>query len=187
MECLNNINAHTIQKAYKCYREDKYLKFIGMLPCELIQKILFYVMLNFNARRRQLVSDHLCKSFDDLLRLPKPILRGSDFTGFYCWNESMKQMKCAELCKHTHEITRLYKLYSVYMTITNVRYHKLLYHFRDKIRFTIVSYITYYKGNGSDGWNRTEDRHVMSTLRYKLLCAALQYEHYYDRYYLLGY
>ncbi len=73
------------------------------------------------------------------------------------------------------------------MTITNVRYHKLLYHFRDKIRFTIVSYITYYKGNGSDGWNRTEDRHVMSTLRYKLLCAALQYEHYYDRYYLHGY
>ena len=184
---MENINALTIQRAYKSRREGKYLKMVEMLPSEIAQRILFYVVLNFWARRKQLVSDHLCKSFDDLLRLPKPISICSDFTGFDCWSESLKQMKCAELCKHTHEITRLYKLYSVYMAITNVRYHKILYHFRKCIRFTIVSYITYYKGNGSDGWNRTEDRHVMSTLRYKLLCAALQYEHYYDRYYLHGY
>ena len=60
MMCLHNDFARTIQRAYKRHVADKYLTMVGTLPCVVIEKILFYVSLNYSARRKQLVREHLC-------------------------------------------------------------------------------------------------------------------------------
>lgn len=52
---FHNDFARKIQRAYKRHAEDKYLTMVGTLPCVIIQKILFYVLLNYTARRQQLV------------------------------------------------------------------------------------------------------------------------------------
>ena len=60
MMCLHNDFARTIQRAYRRHAADKYLTMVGTLPCVVIEKILFYVLLNYIARRRQLVTESLC-------------------------------------------------------------------------------------------------------------------------------
>ena len=60
MMCLHTDFARTIQRAYRRHAADKYLTMVGTLPCVVIEKILFYVLLNYIARRRQLVTESLC-------------------------------------------------------------------------------------------------------------------------------
>lgn len=60
MRCLHNDFARTIQRAYKRYAADKYLTMVGTLPCVVIEKIWFYVSLNYIARRQQLVRESIC-------------------------------------------------------------------------------------------------------------------------------
>ena len=60
MMCLHNDFARTIQRTYKRHAADKYLTRVGTLPCVVIEKIWFYVLLNYIARRRQLVTEYLC-------------------------------------------------------------------------------------------------------------------------------
>ena len=57
MRCLHNDFARMIQRTYRRHAADKYLNMVGTLPCVIIQKILFYVLLNYSARRQQLVRD----------------------------------------------------------------------------------------------------------------------------------
>ena len=69
--------ALTIQKAYKGYRARKYVKLLAKLPCDIQQKILFYVKQPYyNARKNKCIQAILCKKFVSIFGTPKSIWSG---------------------------------------------------------------------------------------------------------------
>ena len=69
--------ALTIQKAYKGYCGRKYVRLLARLPCDIQQKILFYVRQPYyNARKNKCIQAILCKKFVTMFGTPKSIWSG---------------------------------------------------------------------------------------------------------------
>ena len=122
-----------IQTAYKGYCSRKYVKLLAKLPCDIQQKILYYVREpHYNAKRNKSIQKILCKRFDALLGTPKAICAGfimSNINVFLDkYRSHINRMTNTQLCDHVFHISQLYRLYTKYATISDVNYENALYH-----------------------------------------------------------
>ena len=141
--------ALTIQKAYKGYHRRKYVRLLARLPCDIQQKILFYVREPYyNARKNKSIQAILCKKFVTIFGTPKSIWSGfivtnvNSFLGDY--KSRVSTMNKTQFNDHVLLIAHLYKLYIKYMTITDTEYNKILYHITNIVNKHIQDCFYYY-------------------------------------------
>lgn len=138
-----------IQAVYKGYRMRKYVKLLAKLPCDIQQKILYYVHEpHYNAKRNKSIQKILCKKFEAMLGTPKAICAGfimsniNVFLGDY--RTRVTVMNKAQFCNHVLEIAHLYKLYTKYTAIVDTNYENALYHVSNIVKKHIVECLYYY-------------------------------------------
>ena len=138
-----------IQAAYKGYRSRKYVKLLAKLPCDVQQKILYYVREPYyNAKRNKSIQKILCKKFEAMLGTPKAICGGfimsniNVFLGHY--RARVTAMNKAQFNEHILLIAHLYKLYTKYMTIADTNYENALYHVSNIVIKHIKECLYYY-------------------------------------------
>lgn len=141
--------ALTIQKAYKGYRARKYVKLLAKLPCDIQQKILFYVKQPYyNARRNKSIQAILCKRFVTIFGTPKSIWSGfvvanvNTFLGDY--KSRVLTMNKTQFNDHLLELAHLYKLYIKYIIITDPNYDNMLNHITNIVNKHIQECLYYY-------------------------------------------
>ena len=135
----------TIQKAYKGYRCRKYVRLLARLPCDIQERILFYMREHlYNARRNQCIKKILCKKVDTLIGIPINICSSfaSEFLGHY--RTRVIAMNKAQFCNHVLTIAHLYKLYTKYMTIADTSYANALYVISNIVKKDIEDCLYYY-------------------------------------------
>ena len=138
-----------IQTAYKGYCSRKYVKLLAKLPCDVQQRILYYVREPYyNAKRNKSIQKILCKKFEAMLGTPKAICAGftmsniNVFLGHY--RARVAAMNKAQFCNHVLEIAHLYKLYTKYMAIVDTNYENALYHVSNIVKKHILECLYYY-------------------------------------------
>jgi len=134
-----------IQKAYKGYRCRKYVRLLARLPCDIQERILFYMHEHlYNARRNQCIKKILCKKFVRFIGIPINI--GSNFTSVFLahYRTRISAMNKTQFCNHVLTITHLYKLYTKYMTIVDTNYANALYHVSNIVKKDIQDCLYYY-------------------------------------------
>jgi len=138
-----------IQKAYKGYRGRKYVKLLAKLPCDIQQKILFYVRQSYyNARRNKSIQAILCKRFVSIFGTPKSIWSGfivtnaNAFLGDY--KSRVLTMNKTQFNDHILHIAHLYKLYIKYMALSDTNYDTMLYHITNIVNKHIQECLYYY-------------------------------------------
>ena len=138
-----------IQAAYKGYRMRKYVKLLEKLPCDVQQKILYYVREpHYNAKRNKSIQKILCKKFEAMLGTPKAICGGfimsniNVFLGHY--RARVTAMNKAQFNEHILLIAHLYKLYTKYMTIADTNYENALYYVSNIVIKHIKECLYYY-------------------------------------------
>ena len=138
-----------IQAAYKGYRSRKYVKLLAKLPCDVQQKILYYVREPYyNAKRNKSIQKILCKKFEAMLGTPKAICGGfimsniNVFLGHY--RARVTAMNKAQFNEHILLIAHLYKLYTKYMAIVDTNYENALYHVSNIVIKHIKECLYYY-------------------------------------------
>jgi len=141
--------ALSIQKAYKGYRGRKCVKLLAKLPCDIQQKILFYVRQPYyNARKNKCIQAILCKKFVTMFGTPKSIWSGfvvtnvNTFLGDY--KSRVLTMNKAQFNDHLLEIAHLYKLYIKYIIISDPNYDNMLYHITNIVNKHIQECLYYY-------------------------------------------
>jgi hypothetical protein len=141
--------ALTIQKAYKGYRARKYVKLLVRLPCDIQQKILFYVRQPYyNARKNKCIQAILCKKFVTIFGTPKSIWSGfvvtnaNAFLGDY--KSRVLTMNKTQFNDHLLELAHLYKLYIKYIIITDPNYDNMLNHITNIVNKHIQECLYYY-------------------------------------------
>lgn len=141
--------ALTIQKAYKGYYRRKYVKLLARLPCDIQQKILFYVRQPYyNARKNKCIKAILCKKFVTIFGTPKSIMSGfivtnvNTFLGDY--KSRVITMTKTQFNDHVLLIAHLYKLYIKYMSISDPNYDNMLYHITNIVKKHIQECLYYY-------------------------------------------
>jgi len=141
--------ALTIQKAYKGYSGRKYARLLARLPCDIQQKILFYVKQPYyNARRNKCIKAILCKKFVTIFGSPKSICAGfvvanvNTFLGDY--KSRVLTMNKTQFNDHVLLIAHLYKLYIKYIIITDPNYDTMLYHITNIVNKHIQECLYYY-------------------------------------------
>ena len=148
--CYIHANAYlkyvlTIQKVYKAYRCRKYVRLLANLPCDIQERILFYMREHlYNARRNQCIKKILCKKVDTLIGIPKNIC--SNFTSVFLghYRTRVIAMNKAQFCNHVLTIAHLYKLYTKYLTISSVDYANALYIIGNSVKKDIQDCLYYY-------------------------------------------
>jgi hypothetical protein len=145
--------ALTIQKAYKGYRARKYVKLLAKLPCDIQQKILFYVRQSYyNARKNKCIKAILCKRFVSIFGTPKSIWSGFIVTNVNAFLGDYKSrvltMNKTQFNHHLLEIAHLYKLYIKYIIITDPNYDNMLYHITNIVKRHIEECLYYYHHSG---------------------------------------
>ena len=141
--------ALTIQKAYKGYRARKYIKLLAKLPCDIQQKILFYVRQPYyNARKNKCIQAILCKKFVSIFGTPKSIWSGfvvanaNAFLGDY--KSRVLTMNKTQFNDHVLDIAHLHKLYIKYMALSDLNYDAMLYHITNIVKRHIDECVHYY-------------------------------------------
>jgi len=141
--------ALTIQKAYKGYRARKYVKLLAKLPCDIQQKILFYVRQPYyNARKNKCIQAILCKKFVSIFGTPKSIWSGfvvanaNAFLGDY--KSRVLTMNKTQFNDHVLDIAHLHKLYIKYMALSDLNYDAMLYHITNIVKRHIDECVHYY-------------------------------------------
>jgi len=141
--------ALTIQKAYKGYNARKYVRLLARLPCDIQQKILFYVKQPYyNARKNKCIKAILCKRFVSMFGTPKSIMSGfvvtnvNTFLGDY--KSRILTMNKTQFNNHVLHIAHLYKLYIKYIIITDPNYDNMLYHITNIVNKHIQECLYYY-------------------------------------------
>jgi hypothetical protein len=141
--------ALTIQKAYKGYRARKYVKLLARLPCDIQQKILFYVRQPYyNARKNKCIQAILCKRFVTIFGTPKSIWSGfvvanaNAFLGDY--KSRVLTMNKTQFNDHVLDIAHLHKLYIKYMALSDLNYDAMLYHITNIVKRHIEECVHYY-------------------------------------------
>jgi hypothetical protein len=141
--------ALTIQKAYKGYRARKYVKLLAKLPCDIQQKILFYVRQPYyNARKNKCIQAILCKKFVSIFGTPKSIWSGfvvanaNAFLGDY--KSRVLSMNKTQFNDHVLDIAHLHKLYIKYMALSDLNYDAMLYHITNIVKRHIDECVHYY-------------------------------------------
>jgi len=147
---IHAINAYltyvlTIQRMYKGYISRKYVKLLANLPCDIQRRILFYMREPlYNARRNKRIQIILCKKFITFFGIPKNI--GSNFASVFLGNyrNSILTMNKAQFNEHVLYIAHLYKLYTKYITISNVDCNYSLYVISTIVKKDIQECLYYY-------------------------------------------
>ena len=145
----------TIQKVYKAYHCRKYVRLLARLPCDIQERILFYMREHlYNARRNQCIKKILCKKFATFFGFPIfgfPIFGfpkniGADFVSVFLGNyrSSILTMNKAQFNEHVLWIAHLYKLYTKYITISNVNCNYSLYVISNIVKKDIEDCLYYY-------------------------------------------
>ena len=141
--------ALTIQKAYKGYNARKYVRLLARLPCDIQQKILFYVKQPYyNARKNKSIQAILCKKFVTIFGTPKSIWSGfivtnvNSFLGDY--KSRVTIMNKTQFNDHVLLIAHLYKLYIKYIIISDPNYDNMLYHITNIVKKHIQECLYYY-------------------------------------------
>jgi len=149
--CFIHANAYlkyalTIQKAYKGYHCRKYVRLLARLPCDIQGKILFYMC--YDTRKNMCIQKILCKKFITFFGIPKNI--GSSFPSLFLgvWRTSILTMIKGQFNEHVLLIAHLYKLYTKYLTISNVKCNYGLYIISNVVKKDIqeCSYYYHYAG-----------------------------------------
>jgi hypothetical protein len=146
--------ALTIQKAYKGYCGRKCVKLLAKLPCDIQQKILFYVKQPYyNARRNKCIQKILCKKFVTLFGSPKSICAGFIVTNVNAFLGDYKSrvltMNKTQFNDHVLLIMHLYKLYIKYMSINDTNYDAILYNITNIVNKHIQECLYYYHHSGA--------------------------------------
>ena len=140
----------TIQKAYKGYHCRKYVKLLAKLPCDIQGRILFYIRDSlYNARRNNRIQNILCKKFVTFFGFPIfgfPKNLDAHFAGVFLGNyrSSILTMNKAQFNEHVLLIAHLYKLYTKYITISNVDCNYSLYVISTIVKKDIEECLYYY-------------------------------------------
>ena len=153
--CAIHANAYlkyvlTIQKAYKGYHCRKYVKLLANLPCDIQRRIVFYMRDSlYNARRNERIQNILCKRFATIFGFPIfgfPKKIGADFVSVFLGNyrSSILTMNKAQFNEHVLNIAHLYKLYTKYITISNVHCNYSLYVISNIVKKDIQDCLYYY-------------------------------------------
>lgn len=148
----------TIQKVYKAYRCRKYVRLLARLPCDIQERILFYMREHlYNARRNQCIKKILCKKVDTLIGIPKNIC--SNFTSVFLghYRTRVIAMNKAQFCNHVLTIAHLYKLYTKYMTISSVDYANALYIIGNIVKKDIQDCLYYYHHVGEQPYSYSNE------------------------------
>jgi len=135
----------TIQKAYKGYHCRKYVKLLAKLPCDIQGRILFYIRDSlYNARRNNRIQNILCKKFVTFFGFPKNL--DAHFANVFLGNyrSSILTMNKAQFNEHVLLIAHLYKLYTKYITISNVDCNYSLYVISTIVKKDIQDCLYYY-------------------------------------------
>ena len=145
--------ALTIQKAYKGYRARKYVKLLVRLPCDIQQKILFYVRQPYyNARKNKCIQAILCKKFVSIFGTPKSIWSGfvvtnaNAFLGDY--KSRVLTMNKTQFNDHVLDITHLHNLYIKYIALSDFDYNTMLYYITNIVKRHIDECVHYYHHSG---------------------------------------
>jgi hypothetical protein len=139
----------TIQKAYKGYHCRKYVRLLARLPCDIQAIILFYIKEPlYNARRNERIQNILRKKFITFFGIPKNT--GSNFASVFLGNyrSSILTMNKAQFSEHVLYIVHLYKLYTKYITISNVDCNYSLYVISNIVKKDIEECLYYYHHSG---------------------------------------
>lgn len=152
--CSIHTNAYlqyvlTIQKIYKGHHCRKYVRLLARLPCDIQARILFYMREPlYNARINERLQAILCKKFITFFGIPKNT--GSNFASVFLGNyrSSILTMNKAQFNEHVLLIAHLYKLYTKYITISNVHYNHSLYTISNIVKKDIEECLYYYHHNG---------------------------------------
>jgi len=152
--CTIHANAYlnyilTIQKAYKGYHCRKYVRLLARLPCDIQAIILFYIKEPlYNARRNERIQNILRKKFITFFGIPKNT--GSNFASVFLGNyrSSILTMNKAQFSEHVLYIVHLYKLYTKYITISNVDCNYSLYVISNIVKKDIEECLYYYHHSG---------------------------------------
>jgi hypothetical protein len=129
--CFIHANAYlkfvlTIQNAYKGYHCRKYVRLLARLPCDIQDKILFY--MRYDAKKNKCIQKILCKKVDTLLGIPQTLRLGFVLAFFENpYTHTLIQMDKTEFANNILQISHLYKLYTKYMSIINREYANALY------------------------------------------------------------
>jgi len=149
--CFIHANAYlkyvlTIQKAYKGYHCRKYVRLLARLPCDIQGKILFY--MRYDARKNKCIQKILYKKFITFFGIPKNI--GSSFPSLFLevWRTSILTMIKGQFNEHVLLIAHLYKLYTKYLTISNVKCNYGLYIISNVVKKDIQECLYYYHHSG---------------------------------------
>jgi hypothetical protein len=139
----------TIQKAYKGYHCRKYVRLLARLPCDIQGRILFYMREPlYNARKNKCIQKILYKKFITFFGIPENI--GANFASVFLgvWRTSIFTMIKGQFNEHVLLIAHLYKLYTKYLTISNVKCNYGLYIISDVVKKDIqeCSYYYHYAG-----------------------------------------
>ncbi len=148
--CTIHVNAYlkyvlTIQKAYKGYHCRKYVRLLARLPCDIQGRILFYIREPlYNARRNKRLQAILCKKFITFFGIPKNV--DSNFASVFLgvWRTSILTMNKGQFNEHVLLIAHLYKLYTKYITISNVHYNYSLHVISNVVKKDILECRYYY-------------------------------------------
>ena len=135
----------TIQKVYKAYHCRKYVRLLARLPCDIQERIVYYIRGSlYNARRNQCIKKILCKKFIRFIGIPINICSSfaSEFLGHY--RSRVSAMNKAQFCNHVLTITHLYKLYTKYLTISSDDYANALYIIGNTVKKDIQDCLYYY-------------------------------------------
>ena len=139
----------TIQKMYKGYIIRKYVRLLARLPCDIQRRILFYMREPlYNARINKRIQIILCKKFITFFGIPKHT--GSNFASVFIGNyrSSILTMNKAQFNDHVLLIAHLYKLYTKYLTISNVDCNYSLYTISNIVKRDIQECLYYYHHSG---------------------------------------
>jgi len=140
----------TIQKAYKGYHCRKYVKLLANLPCDIQRRIVFYMRDSlYNTRRNNRIQNILCKKFATIFGFPIfgfPKKIGADFISVFLGNyrSSILTMNKAQFNKHVLDIAHLYKLYTKYITISNIHCNYSLHVISNVVKKDILECRYYY-------------------------------------------
>jgi hypothetical protein len=126
---------------------------LAKLPCDIQQKILFYVRQPYyNARKNKCIQAILCKKFVSIFGTPKSIWSGfvvanaNAFLGDY--KSRVLTMNKTQFNDHVLDITHLHKLYIKYIALSDFDYNTMLYHITNIVKRHIDECVHYYHHSG---------------------------------------